>query len=165
MTEQLNNQLNHEFFSAYLYLSMSAYCSEKGFNGCANWFMVQYQEETSHAMKMYQYLLDHGASVTLDAINTPTGEFESVLDCFEKGLAHEQFMTGNFNTLCETAMQEKDHATYGFLQWYVNEQVEEEATAGDIVSKLKIFGGDGQGMFMIDNELAGRVFVNEAAPV
>ena len=110
-------QLNKEFHSAYIYLGMSAYCSKEGFNGAASWFLIQYQEEVSHGMKMFKYLEDQGAEITLPDIKSVKVEYKSLLDVFKKSLAHEQYMTKNLNNLSDTAMKEKDHATYNLLQW------------------------------------------------
>lgn len=155
MEESLNKQLHKEFYSAYLYLGMSAWCSEHSFNGSANWFMMQYEEEMMHGMKVYQYLLDQGAHVELGGMKPSNTEYDSLLSCFEQSLAHERYMSKSFNKLCDFAIQEKDHASYTFFQWFVNEQVEEEATVSEVISKLKLVG-DGNGLFMIDNQLAQR---------
>jgi len=155
MTEELNKQLQKEFYSAYLYLGMSAWCSENGFTGSAKWFMIQYEEEHMHAMKVYNYLLGQGNHVELLAMKSSKTEYKSLLACFETSLAHERGMTKAFNELCDFALKEKDHASYTFLQWFVNEQIEEEATVGDVITKLKLVG-DGNGLFMIDNQLLDR---------
>jgi len=155
MTEALNRQLQKEFYSAYLYLGMSAWCSENGFSGSAKWFTVQYEEEHMHAMKVYHYLLEQGSHVELLALKSSKTEYPSLLACFETSLAHERGMTKAFNELCDFALKEKDHASYTFLQWFVNEQIEEEATVGDVITKLKLVG-DGNGLFMIDNQLIDR---------
>lgn len=153
----LNEQLNKEFYSAYLYLAMSAYCAHRGFNGAANWFRQQYKEEEMHGMKMYDYIINRDGKVTLAPVEGPANDYGSMLETFQASLEHEQYMTSNLNELSDLAMKEKDHATYNFLQWYVTEQVEEEATVSDIIAKIKLIGGDGNGLFMIDNELSGRV--------
>lgn len=161
MTDALNVQLNKEMYSAYLYMSMSAYSTYIGLNGFANWFMVQYQEEMTHAMKFYDYINDHGDQVKLMEIPQPPNAFDSALDMFEKTLEHEKFVTKSINELVDLAVEEKDHATYTFLQWYVSEQIEEEANDNEIISKLKLMGEDGSGMYMLDKELSQRVFVPE----
>lgn len=158
MAEALNQQLNNELFSAYLYLSMSAYSTYLGLTGFANWFRVQYQEETAHAMKFYHYLLDQGEQVHLKAIAQPAAEFTSPLEMFEKTLQHEQFITKCINDLVDLAMAEKDHATSIFLQWFVTEQIEEEGNDNEIIAKLKLVGNAGNGLFMLDKELAARAF-------
>jgi ferritin len=156
MAKALNAQLNHEFYSAYLYLSMSAYCSKKDFNGAASWFLLQYQEELAHATRIYNYIIEQGAIVSLQQVNKPEKKFGSLLEIYQKSLAHEQTMTCMLNDLSNKALNEKDHATYNLLQWFVNEQVEEEAILHEIISKIKLVKNDGYGLLMIDNELAKR---------
>ncbi|KAA0259508.1 ferritin [Deferribacter autotrophicus] len=158
MAEALNKQLNNEMFSAYLYLSMSAYSEHIGLKGFANWFYVQYQEEMVHAMKFYKYILDQGEMVRLMQIEQPEQEFESPLDMFEKTLEHERFITKCINELVDIAIQEKDYATHTFLQWFITEQVEEEASASEILDQLKLVQNSGNGLFMIDKDLAQRTF-------
>lgn len=160
MTAELNTQLNKEFYSAYLYLGMSTWCANEGYNGSASWFMTQYEEERTHALKIYNYMLDQGSKIELLTIEQPQIKYSSLLECFEDSLKHEQIMTGSFNELCDLAIKQKDHATYGVLQWFVQEQIEEEASVSDIISKLKLVG-DGNGMFMIDSKLAERKFVDQ----
>jgi ferritin len=162
MTEALNEQTNKEIYSAYLYLSMSAYSTFIGMKGFANWFMVQYQEETVHAMKIYDYINDQGGQVKLLAVAQPPTEFGSPLEMFEKTLEHEKFVTKCINDLVDLAIKEKDHASNIFLQWFVTEQIEEEANDNEIISKLKLVGKEGNGLFMIDKELAARVFTPPA---
>ena len=159
MQEALNNQVNREIFSAYLYMSMSAHSTYIGLKGFANWFMVQYQEEMVHAMKIYDYINDQGGRVKLQAIEEPASEFESPLDMFEKTLKHEQYITESINEIVDLAIEEKDHATNIFMQWYVTEQIEEEGNDNEIISKLKLIGDDGNGLLMLDNELGLRVFI------
>ncbi|RXJ60745.1 ferritin [Candidatus Marinarcus aquaticus] len=156
----LIEQLNREFHSAYIYLGMSAYCSKEGFNGASNWFLVQYQEEIAHGMKLFKYLEDQSVELQLPAIEAVAVEFDSLLNVFEKSLAHEQFMTQNLNDISDIAMKEKDHATYNLLQWYVTEQVEEEATVSEIIDHIKLVGDNGYGLYTIDKELATRTFVD-----
>jgi len=156
-------QLNKEFHSAYLYLGMSAYCSNEGFNGASSWFLVQYQEEVAHGMKMFKYLEDQGASISLPDIKGVKVKYKSLLDVFKKSLAHEQFMTKNLNNLSDIAMKEKDHATYNLLQWYVTEQVEEEATVSEIIDNITLVGDNGYGLYTIDKELGSRSFVDPTA--
>jgi ferritin len=162
MTGALNEQVNKEIYSAYLYLSMSAYSTFIGMKGFANWFMVQYQEEMVHAMKIYDYINDQGGQVKLLAVEQPPTEFGSPLEMFEKTLEHEKFVTKCINDLVDLAIKEKDHASNIFLQWFVTEQIEEEANDNEIISKLKLVGKDGKGLFMIDKELAARVFTPPA---
>ena len=156
MRQALIEQLNRELHSAYTYLAMSAYCSSRDFNGAAHWFRQQYEEEQLHATKLYDYLIDQDAAVELRPISEPRAEYESLLDVFEGSLAHEREMTERLNLLSNQALQEKDHATYNLLQWFVTEQVEEEASVGDIIAKIRLVGTDGYGLLMIDNELGAR---------
>lgn len=161
MEKELLNQLNREFSSAYLYLAISAYCSHLEFNGAASWFKLQYEEEHTHATRIYNYLVEQGVHVVLGEVANPPSEFGKLMDVFNTSLSHEQSMTSQLNDLSDQALKEKDHATYNLLQWFVNEQVEEEATLGGIISKLKLVKDDGYGLLMIDNELGTR---NKAAP-
>jgi ferritin len=156
MQDALSEQLNHEFYSAYLYLALSASCSNAEFNGAARWLETQYEEEIQHATKIYRYLIDQGVKVRLAAISEPPAEYGTLLDIYETSLAHEQSMTARLNDLSDQALGEKDHATYNLLQWFVNEQVEEEATLGEIIAKLRLVKDDGYGLLMIDNELGTR---------
>jgi ferritin len=163
MAISLNEQLNREFHSAYIYLGMSAYASKNGFNGCARWFNIQYQEEIAHAMKLFKYLEDQDAQIVLDDIKAPKLEASSIVEIFEAALTHERKMSGWLNELSDEAMKIKDHATYNLLQWYVTEQVEEEASFSEIIDQMKIVGGNGYGIYAIDKELGSRVFVDPTA--
>ena len=156
MQDALSEQLNHEFYSAYLYLALSASCSNAEFNGAARWLETQYEEEIQHATKIYRYLIDQGVKVQLAAIAEPSADYGTLLEIYESSLAHEQSMTARLNDLSDQALGEKDHATYNLLQWFVNEQVEEEATLGEIIAKLRLVKDDGYGLLMIDNELGTR---------
>ncbi len=164
MLNALNKQINKEIYSAYLYMSMSAYSQFIGLKGFANWFMVQYNEEMEHAMKIYTYVNDQGEKVKLMAIDEPPVEFESPMDMFEKTLDHEKFITKSINELVDLATEEKDHATKIFLQWFVTEQIEEEGNDNDIINQLKLIGENGNGLLMLDRELGGRVFTPETTP-
>jgi ferritin len=163
MAQALNNQLDKELYSAYLYLAMSSFATYKGLKGAANWFMVQYQEEMTHAMKFYDYIHSQGEHAQLGAIAAPPAEFGSLLMMFEQTLEHEKFITKSINELVEVAMAEKDHATQIFLQWFVTEQIEEEGNDNEIISKLQLVGDSGAGLLMIDAELATRIFTPPAA--
>jgi ferritin len=156
MQDALLEQLNHEFYSAYLYLSMSAYCSHLEFNGAASWLKLQYEEEHVHATRIYNYLVEQGVQVKLKELKSPPSDFGGIHSVFIASLSHEQAMTSRLNEISDQALKEKDHATYNLLQWFVNEQVEEEATLGGINSKLKLVKNDGYGLLMIDNELGVR---------
>lgn len=160
MIDALNEQINKEMFSAYLYMAMSADSESKGLKGFANWFYVQYQEEMTHAMKIYRYLHEQGARVVLKGIEEPEKDFGKPLQAMEATLEHEQFITNSINELMDLAIELRDHATQIFLQWYVSEQIEEEANANELIDKLKLIG-DGHGLFMLDKELEARVFVDE----
>ncbi len=156
MQEALSDQLNHEFYSAYLYLAMAAYCSNADFNGAANWLESQYEEEILHATKIYKYLIEQGVALKLAQIDEPPSEFGALIDVFQASLDHEQSMTTRLNELSDLALAAKDHATYNLLQWFVNEQVEEEATVSGVIAKLRLVKDDGYGLLMIDNELGAR---------
>jgi len=158
----LNSQLNKELYSAYLYLSMSSYAGSIGLKGSANWFMVQYQEEMVHAMKFFNFINSRGEHTELAAIAAPPTAFRTLLEMFEQTLTHEQFITSSIYELTDLALAEKDHATHIFLQWFVTEQIEEEENDRDIIGKLKLIGDNGQGLLMLDTELAARVFVPPA---
>jgi ferritin len=153
MRTRLNEQINHELYSAYLYLSLSAHSERANLKGTAAWFMAKHSEEMTHALKMYRYLLDQDADVTLATVHAPPVGPDGVLAMFEDTLAHERSVTAGINDLVDHALSEKDHATNIFLQWFVTEQIEEEATVNDIIGRLKLFGDQGQGLLMIDNEL------------
>jgi len=156
--EALNKQVNAEFHSAYLYLSMAAYFESQSLVGMANWMQVQAQEELGHAMKFYAYINDRDGRVILTEIVAPKTEWKSSLEAFQDAHAHEQKISGLINDLSSLAAAEKDHATHNFLEWFVAEQVEEEATADDIVQQLRMIGDDAHALFMIDRELGQRVF-------
>jgi ferritin len=162
MQEALNKQLNAELYSSYLYLSMSAYFQSVNLGGFANWMRVQGQEELAHALKFYDYVNERGGRVTLHAVEAPPFEWDSPLAAFEAVYRHEQKVTGLINELVDLALEVKDHATNNFLQWFVSEQVEEEASADEVVQKLKLVGDDASGLFMIDRELGQRVFTASA---
>jgi ferritin len=160
MEEALNKQINEEIYSAHLYLSMSAYCSSQNFNGFANWMQIQYQEEMSHAQKLFNYVHDRGGKVILDAIAKPQNEWNDLIDVFEATLKHEMHISDCINVLADTALEEKDHATSNFLQWYISEQVEEEANVSTILTQLQMNQNQIQGLFLLDKELSTRVFVD-----
>ena len=162
MEQALNEQVNAEMYSAYLYLSMESYFKSINLNGFATWMRAQIQEEMMHAMKIYEYVIERGGRMLLKAIEGPPTEWNSPLDVFEAVTKHEQKVTGLINSLVDLAIAEKDHATNIFLQWFVNEQVEEEASADDIVQKIKFMENAPGGMFMLDRELSQRVFTPPA---
>jgi len=156
MEQAFNEQLNKELYSAYLYLAMSAYCAAEGFPGFSHWMRLQYEEEMMHAMKLYDYILERDGSVQLQQIDQPPREFGSPVEVFEKTLAHEQFITQSINDLIALAVDERDFASQAFLQWFVTEQVEEEANVKDILAPLRMIGKEGGGLMMIDQKLARR---------
>ena len=158
----INNQINAEMYSAYLYLGMSGYCAEAGLKGGANWFYVQAKEEMVHAEKLYNYVQAQGQRVELLTIDAPPSDFKSVLDCFERALEHEKKVTALINDLVALAVEQKDRATEIYLDWFVAEQVEEEESAKDVVDRLTLAGAQGPGLFMVDTELAARVFTPPA---
>jgi len=158
----LNYQLNAELYSAYLYLSMESYFESIELTGFGNWMRVQVQEELAHAMKFYDYIVQRGERVILSSIEEPPSQWESPQSAFEHVYKHEQKVTGLINTLVDLAMSESDHATNNFLQWFVAEQVEEEESSGGVLQKIKLSGDSKSGLFMLDSELAQRVFTPPA---
>ncbi|TVQ97141.1 MAG: ferritin [Desulfovibrionales bacterium] len=155
--QALNDQVNAELYSAYLYLAMAAYFSEQNLEGFTHWMNMQSQEELTHAMKFYAFINERGGRNTLKTIEAPPANWDSPTAVFEAVLEHEQKVTSLINELVDMALAEKDHATNIFLQWFVTEQVEEEASVNAVLQKLKLLGGDSSGMFMIDRELAARI--------
>ena len=160
MLNTLNEQINAEQYSAILYLSMSAWFYDKGLPGFANWMYVQYQEELTHANKIFNYVNERGGKVNIKAIDQVDTEFESIIVVVEKTLAHEQKVTGLINNLVDIAIEVSDHATQSFLKWFVDEQVEEEANVEEILDTLKLINGQGNGIFMLDREMRQRTFVD-----
>jgi len=152
----LNNQLNAELYSAYLYLAMAAYFDENNLSGFAHWMKVQSNEEYSHAMKFYYYLFQRNGKVEFATINSPKNKWKSILEIFEKVYEHEQEVTKMIDDLVKLSNEENDYATNNFLQWFVGEQVEEEATALKIIDSLKLIGESHSGIFMLDKELGNR---------
>ena len=163
MESALNGQLNAEFYSSYLYLSMSAYFDSTDLPGFANWMRIQDQEERFHAMKFFVYIIDRGGKVSLLTIEAPPGKWDSPLAAFEATLEHEQKVTGLINDLVYLARDEKDNASEIFLQWFVNEQVEEEDSASTIIGQLKLIKDSPQALFLLDQQLGQRVFTPPAA--
>ena len=165
MLNALNEQINAEQYSALLYLSMSAWFSDNGLPGFANWMYVQYQEELTHANKIFKYVIERSGKVTLKSIDQMDTKFRDVIDIFERALKHEQHVTSLINNLVDIAIEERDHATQSFLKWFVDEQVEEEANAQEILDDLKLVNGHGNGIFMLDREMRQRVFVDTTQEV
>lgn len=160
--KSINNQINAEMYSAYLYLAMGTYFDASSLTGFANWMKVQAQEEMSHAMKFYNFVYERGGKVELGAIEKPSADFKSPLDVMKEVLAHEKIVTGLIHNLYELATKEKDYAFQSFLKWFIDEQVEEEGNASDLIEKLQLAGEKGPGLFMMDKELAARTFVDTA---
>ncbi len=156
MQEALNEQINAELFSSYLYLSMSAYFESQSMPGMANWMRVQAQEELTHAMKFYAFVNERDGRVKLGPVEGPRTEWSSPLEVFEEAYKHELKISGLINRLVKLAIEESDFATHSFLQWFVNEQVEEEAAARLVIDRLRLVGDNGAAMYMLDNELAQR---------
>ena len=163
MQEAINDQINAELYSAYLYLSMQAYFDAENLPGFANWMNCQTQEEVVHAMKFFRYVNERGGRVLLKPIDGPETQWDSPLAILEATYAHEQVVTGRIHDLVKLARAEGDTASEIFLQWYVTEQVEEEASADEVVQKLKMMADAPGGMFMLDRELAQRTFAPPAA--
>ena len=160
LLKALSEQINAEYHSAYLYLAMSAAADQMGLKGASTWFFAQAQEEMAHGTHIYQYVLERGATPTFAAIDLPPTSFADIKEIFEMTLAHEQKVTQLINGIATLAMQEFDHACYQFMMWFVNEQVEEEASASEILDKLKLVEGNKGMLLALDNELGARVFVN-----
>ncbi len=156
MEQALNDQVNAELYSSYLYLSMASYLAEENLGGFANWMRIQAQEEVVHAMKIYDYILERGGRAVMQAIEQPEIEWDSALDVAETTYEHEQKVTASINDLVDLAEELSDHATKQFLQWFVEEQVEEEDSADELVQQLKMVEGDARGLLMLDKELAQR---------
>lgn len=164
LQDAINAQINAEMWSAYLYLSMSSYCQSEGYVGMANWFAIQFKEEQDHAQIFINYLQSRGGRVLLKAIDAVDTEWQSPLAAFEHTLKHEEKVTSLINNLMAIAVEEKDFASQSRLQWFIDEQVEEEENATDIIQKLRLLDGNGYGLYQLDRELAARVYT-QAAPL
>jgi ferritin len=158
LMDSLNQQMNYEFFSSNLYLAMGAYCSAENYDGFANFFLVQAEEERFHAMKIFKFLNTLGRRVTISGLDTPNNEYNSVLNAFEQAYEHEREVTKRIYDLSDDALNEREHATIHFLKWFIDEQVEEEATFDSIIQKLKRIDNDSNAFFMLDTELGKRTF-------
>ena len=152
----MNEQIRNELFSAYQYLSMAAYCESENLPGFAHWMRAQAREETEHAMKVYDFILDRSGRVVLQGIDGPLVKFGSPLEVFEKALEHERRVTAMINDLYGLAARENDYASQTFLQWFVTEQIEEEKNAGDVVETLRMIGDKSEALFLLDRELGQR---------
>ncbi|MGN0704117.1 MAG: ferritin [Lentihominibacter sp.] len=158
VVELLNNQVNAEFYSAYLYLDMANFYKNEGLDGYYNWYKVQAQEERDHALLFMDYLQQNGIAVVLDAIAKPDKEFKEFIDPLKAGAEHERFVTGLIHEIYAAAYEEKDFRTMQFLDWFVKEQAEEEDNADDMVKKFELFGNDSKGLYQLDNELKSRAY-------
>ena len=158
VVELLNNQVNAEFYSAYLYLDMANFYKNEGLDGYYNWYKVQAQEERDHAFLFMDYLQQNGVEVVLEAIAKPDKEFKAFIDPLKAGAEHERLVTSLIHDIYEAAYEEKDFRTMQFLDWFVKEQAEEEDNADDMVKKFELFGNDSKGLYQLDNELKSRVY-------
>jgi ferritin len=158
VSKALSEQVNAEYYSAYLYLAMSAYADNAGYKGIANWFFVQAKEEMDHGTRILKYLLERGAAPVFSDVKAPQTSFSGVRDLFEKALAHERHVTGLVNKIADLAAAEKDHATYSFISWFVDEQVEEESAAEDLAVKTGLIGDNYGPLFQLDAVLGARTF-------
>jgi ferritin len=156
LQDAINDQIQKEFYSAYLYLAMSAYCEGSNLPGGAAWMRVQAREETEHGLKLFDYVNDRGGRVTLRPIGQPPAEFASLLEVFQQSLAHEREVTKSINALYALAAKESDYATQAMLQWFVTEQVEEEKTASQVVEQLRLIGESKPSLIMLDHHLGKR---------
>lgn len=156
MQDAINDQINAEFYSSYFYLSMSAYCESENYKGFAEWFRLQAEEEKMHGFKLFHYLQERGGRVILKAIDEPPSDFKSIQDTFEQTLEHERKVTSLINNLNKLAIEENDYATQAHLQWFISEQVEEEATAEDILNQIKMVEGKPGNLFYIDRHIVGQ---------
>ena len=161
VAQLLNEQINKEFYSAYLYLSIANFYDDKGLDGFANWYEIQAKEEQDHAMLMYQYLHNNDETVTLEAIDKPDKIFETLMDPLEAGLEHEKYVTSLINNIYAAAQKHNDYRTVQFLDWFVKEQGEEEKNSTDLITKMRLYGDDARSLYMLNSELLSRVY---AAP-
>jgi ferritin len=158
---KLNDQMNYEFYSSQVYLAMAAYSASESFDGFANFFIVQAEEEKYHAMKIFDFINRLGKRAAVTGMENPSNEYNSLLDAFEQAYAHEQTVTKRIYDLSDAAWEEREHATINFLKWFIDEQVEEESTFDTIIQKLRRIDNDSNAFYMLDDELAKRTFVPE----
>ena len=158
VAELINDQINKELYSAYLYLAISNFYDEKGLDGYANWYKIQAQEERDHAMLMLEYLRLNSEKITLKTIEAPDKKLETLMDPLKAGLIHEQYVTGLINDIYAAAYEIKDFRTMQFLDWFVKEQLEEEKNAEDMIKKMELFGNDSKGLYSLDSEYAARIY-------
>ena len=162
LAKALNDQMNHEFYSAHVYLAMAAYCSSENVDGFANFFLVQAEEERFHGMKIFKFLNDRGKRATIQALAEPFNDYTTILEAFEQGYKHEVDNTERFYKLSDLAIDSREHATINFLKWFIDEQVEEEALFDGIIAKLKRIQSDSNAFYMMDAEFATRSFDPQA---
>ncbi len=155
----LGEQVNFEIYSSYIYLAMSSYLKSVSLNGFANWMQIQVQEELAHAMKLHDFILERGNSIEFEVIQKPNGDWNSPEEVFAQAYAHEQIVTGKINSLLDLALTEKDHATNAHLQWFITEQIEEEANVYEVLQQIRLFKDSPNGLFLLDKDLGQRVFV------
>ena len=158
VAELLNDQINKEFYSAYLYLDMANFYTDKGLDGFANWYEIQAKEEQDHAMLIYQYLHNNNEKVTLEAVAKPDKIYTALIDPLKAGLEHEQYVTSLINNIYAAAQEVKDFRTTQFLDWFIKEQGEEEKNSSDQITKMELFGDDARSLYMLNEELGGRVY-------
>ena len=158
VAELLNDQINKELYSAYLYLDMANFYANKGLDGFANWYEIQAKEEQDHAMLIYKYLHNNDQTVTLGAIAKPDKEFKVLMDPLKAAHEHEQYVTSLINTIYDAALEAKDHRTMQFLDWFVKEQGEEEMNSSSLITKMELFGDDARSLYLLNSELAGRTY-------
>lgn len=158
VAQLLNEQINKEFYSAYLYLDFANFYQSKGLDGFANWYQIQAQEERDHAMLFYQYLHNNNGTVTLEAIDKPDKTFTALCDPLKAGLEHEEYVTSLIHNLYDAAHEVRDFRTMQFLDWFVKEQGEEETNANSLITRFDLFGNDPKGLYMLDSELKARVY-------
>jgi ferritin len=158
VAQLLNDQINKELYSAYLYLEFSNFYNDQGLNGFANWYMIQAQEERDHAMLFMQYMQNNDLKVTLDSIAKPDAELKTNMDPLSAGLKHEKYVTELIHTIYDAAYENKDFRTMQFLDWFVKEQGEEETNANDMIKKMELFGNDPKSLYLLDQEMAARTY-------
>ena len=158
VAQLLNEQVNKEFYSAYLYLDMANFYDDKGLDGFANWFEIQAKEEQDHALLIYKYLHNNSEPVSLDAIAKPDKEFKTLTDPLTAALEHEKYVTASINTIYAAASEVNDYRTVQFLDWFVKEQGEEEKSSADLITKMELFGDDARSLYLLNSELAGRTY-------
>ncbi|MPQ43844.1 ferritin [Clostridium tarantellae] len=163
LLNELNEQVNFEFYSSYTYLAMSAFAESVDLSGFANFFRVQAQEELFHAMKLYDYIFQKGGVVKLDTVQKPNSEFKDIIDAFEKGYEHEKLVTSKIYKLADIASEEKEHATLSLLNWFIDEQVEEENNFNSLLKRVRRSEGNPAALYMMDDELATRIFTPPTA--